>query len=86
MDNVLRGLDGIFVYIDDLLVASPSLEMHRAQPCALFDWLKENGLVIRPKKCDFCCSELDFLGHHVDATRNCPLSAQIDVIHKFAEP
>lgn len=50
MDNILRGLDGFFVNINGILVASPSLEMHRIDFGALFNLLSENGQVVRLEK------------------------------------
>jgi hypothetical protein len=29
MDSILNGLPHVFVYLDDILIASPTLEAHR---------------------------------------------------------
>lgn len=45
MDAVLRDLDGVFVYLDDVLVASRNHDEHARHLCALFSRLLENGLL-----------------------------------------
>lgn len=86
MDMVLRGLDGVFVCIDDILVPSQALEMHRVHLQALFDWLKENTLLIRPEKCRFSCSEFDLLGHRLHTAGICPLPSHVSAISNFSIP
>ncbi len=40
-DDALRGLDFVYVYIDDLLIASVSKEEHDRHLCALLQKLEE---------------------------------------------
>ena len=76
MDSVCRGLDFIFVYLDDILVASSSESQHLEDLRALFDRLKEHGLVLNPAKCEFCVSQIDFLGHQIINDGAMPLPAK----------
>ena len=46
MDNVLRGLDFIFVYLDDILVASTDQRSHLNHVRAVFSRLAAAGLSI----------------------------------------
>ena len=46
MDNVTDQLPGVFAYIDDVLVASPSAAEHERDLRCLFTALKRFGLVI----------------------------------------
>ena len=62
MDTVLRGLDFIFVYLDDILVASRSKQKHRAHVRQV---LQQQGLVINLAKCQFGLTGIRFLGHHI---------------------
>ena len=43
MDQVLRGLSFVMVYVDDILVFSRSVSMHRKHLQAVFERLKNNG-------------------------------------------
>ncbi len=63
MDSMLGNLPFAFVYLDDILVASPDPSSHRRHLEAVFAILQSNGLVVNDDKCLFGCPEVDFLGH-----------------------
>ena len=67
MDRVGHNLDFVFIYLDDVLVASSSMEEHYEHVRTLFDRLEQYGLVVNPAKCLFGVKELDFLGHTVNS-------------------
>ena len=60
MDQVFRGLDFCYVYIDDLLVASKSPEEHLLQ---VFERLRQYSLTINVAKSSFGQIESTFFGH-----------------------
>ena len=53
IDHVTRGLDFVFVYLDDLLVTSPDHKTHKKHLRILFTRLSEYGIIIGPEKCQF---------------------------------
>ncbi len=53
------------VYLDDIIIHSSSLEQHFHDIQAVLDRLREAGLTINMKKCQFCRTTLNFLGHVV---------------------
>ena len=61
MDEVCAGLPFTFVYIDDVLIASPDLETHLQHLRHVLQRFQQNGLVINHDKCEFGRSEIDFL-------------------------
>ncbi|XP_069969543.1 uncharacterized protein [Penaeus vannamei] len=65
INDVTRGLEGVFAYIDDILVASISEADHARHLRALFGRLQDAGVVINPGKCQFGVASLSFLGHTV---------------------
>ena len=67
MDSTCKELPFVFAYIDDLLVASSNEQEHLTHLEALFNRLKDNGLVINPSKCKFGSSQIEFLGHEITA-------------------
>lgn len=86
MDAVCRELRGVFVYLDDILIASISPEQHAEDLSKLFDRLEQHGLVINPTKCVFGVKEIDFLGHTVSSKGATPLQGKVDGIRHFERP
>ena len=50
MDSVCADLDFVFVYLDDILIASESETQHLEHLGLLFDGLEENGLVVKAER------------------------------------
>ena len=86
MDRMLQGLPFVFVYLDDILVASFTEDEHLDDVRAVLDRLREFGLVINPDKSSFCLTEVDFLGHHVTSAAITPLKKHTDAIAAYATP
>ena len=83
IDDVCRGLDFVFIYLDDILVASRSREEHLQHLRALFHRLSVHGLVINPAKCLFGKSEVNFLSHTISADGIRPHIARVDAVRSF---
>ena len=86
MDTVCQGLDFVFVYLDDILIASKDETEHREHFEKLFARLTLHGLVVNPNKCEFGLPEIDFLGHRINAKGVTPLPGKVAVIHTFRQP
>lgn len=86
MDTVCRGLDFVFVYLDDILIASRDADEHLKHLRELFTRLKDHGLVINASKCQFGRSQIEFLGHQVSSEGAIPLPQKVDAIKKFPQP
>ena len=86
MDGVLRGLPFLFVYLDDILVASPNTDAHISHVCQLFSRLQDAGLAINREKCVFGAASVTFLGHSVTSKGICPLPSKVDAIRAIPRP
>ena len=86
MDEVTQHLPGVFVYLDDILVASATQEQHAKHLQQLFKSLKKFGLVINEAKCVFGMHELEFLGHHVMSEGVRPLADKVRAVQQYEAP
>ena len=86
MDQVLRGLDFCYVYVDDVLIASHTPEEHKEHLCTALQRFNQYGILINPAKCVFGVKELHFLGHHVTQYGVSPLPERVQVIRDFPQP
>ena len=86
IDHVTRGLDFVFIYLDDLLVTGPDHRTHKKHLKILFTRLAEYGIIIGPEKCQFGTTKLSFLGHHVSAAVISSLPSAVDAIVHFVRP
>ena len=68
MDQILGDIPHCFVYVDDLLIASPDAESHLRHVRQVFDRLRLHGLSINPAKCEFAKPEVEYLGMRVIST------------------
>ena len=51
MDEILGDLPRVFIYINDILVASETLEQHLEDLKLIFETLAANDLVVQRPKC-----------------------------------
>ena len=86
MDEVLSGLPFAYAYVDDVLIASHTLEEHERHLDIVFTRLAEYGVVINPNKCQLGVSSLHFLGHVVDHTSISPLPDKVEAIQALPPP
>lgn len=86
LDSITRDLPFIFVYIDDILIASKSESEHREHLEQLFQRLSDNGLTINMAKCQFVKEDLNFLGHRVTISGFEPLPEKVNDLRNFPQP
>lgn len=86
MNEVTKGLDFVFVYMDDILVFSDSEEQHKQHLRQLFRRLEQFGLQIKPIKCLFGVKQLEFLGHDITEQGIKPSASRVQAIVDFETP
>jgi len=64
MNEIISGLDCIVVYIDDLLIytKNKTREEHDEIVWQILERLRDHDLFVKPLKCFFGVSEVEFLG------------------------
>lgn len=86
INEILIELDFIFVYVDDILIASKSSQEHKQHLRSLFSKLKEFDINVNPAKCVFGVSEIEFLGHTISNKGIAPSPSRIQAIKEFPTP
>lgn len=86
LDEVLRGVDCCFSYIDDILIFSRSKDEHLQHLESVFKRLQQYGLLINEAKCVFGQSEVTFLGFCISQQGTRPLDDKIKSIQEFEPP
>ena len=60
----LYGQDeDVFIYLDDILVASEPYEKYYKSLQTIFKIIIKNKILLNRKKCEFCKAEINFLGN-----------------------
>ena len=85
-DSLFKHLPFVFCYLDDIIIASHSLEEHIEHLRQIFTILQENGLQINPAKWVFAAAAVEFLGHRVDQDGVRPLQRHVQAISDFPPP
>lgn len=86
MDQVCQDLPFTFIYLDDVLIASPDQDSHLKHLRQVLKKFSEYGLVINPDKCEFGRPEVNFLGHTVSSAGASPLTKHVQAVRDFAQP
>ena len=86
IDSVVRGLDFVHPYLDDILVASSSHAEHYEHLQRLFTVLQDHGVTVNAEKSEFGKPSLVFLGHVIDSSGIKPVEDKVAAIRKFPVP
>ncbi|CAB0032873.1 unnamed protein product [Trichogramma brassicae] len=86
VNQALGDLPFIFVYIDDVLIASNSRQQHESHLKIVLDRLKNHNLRLNYSKCVFGQEKVVFLSHTVSAQGFTPLPDKVEEIVNFPQP
>ena len=67
MENHLKGIDGVVVYLDDILVTGKCQDQHLERLEEVFKRLAEAGLRLKRDKCQFIVPSVRYLRVVIDA-------------------
>jgi hypothetical protein len=65
MDATLASLKwkNLIVYLDDIVIFSPTFEQHIIDLREVFERLQNSNLKLKPSKCYICQDKINYLGH-----------------------
>ncbi|KAI7805934.1 Pol polyprotein [Triplophysa rosa] len=76
----------VFVYLDDILIFSPSLQEHTRNVREVLQRLLENQLFVKAEKCEFHADTVSFLGHIISPRGIEPDPAKIKAVAEWSTP
>ena len=70
MECILRGLtyETCLIYLDDVIILSRTFEEHLFHLEQVFQRFRGAHIKLKPSKCNFACSQVNYLGRIVSAT------------------
>jgi hypothetical protein len=77
---------GVLVFMDDILVYSPTLDSHVSQLQQVFSLLKEHQLSIKQSKCSFAQQSLEYLGHIISDRGVATNPSKIQAVQNWPTP
>ncbi|UYV66781.1 K02A2.6-like, partial [Cordylochernes scorpioides] len=86
MDRVLAGIEGVICYIDDVLIATVSVEKHLAVLKTVFLRLEKYNIKLKKDKCKFVQREIEYLGHLIKDDGIRPLDHKVQALQKAKSP
>jgi hypothetical protein len=86
MDQVLRNIPGVCVYLDDILVASKTLEEHKRTLVLVLERLASCQIRVNASKCIFAVESVEYLGHRIDSKGIYPTTLKLEAITQAPEP
>ena len=76
----------VFIYLDDILIVSSSVEEHRLHLKKVLQTLDEIGLCLKPSKCHFVKRQIDYLRYIVSPKGVLPNSMKVKAVQNFPQP
>ncbi len=86
MENLLQGLDGVIVFIDDILITGSTEAEHLQRLGEVLRRLEQAGLRVKKGKCQFLAPAVTYLGHRIDAEGLHPLPDKVKAVHEAPAP
>ncbi|KAL6459407.1 hypothetical protein MHYP_G00328790 [Metynnis hypsauchen] len=76
----------VIVYLDDLIVFGKTLEQHEERLLKVLSRLSENGLKLSLDKCQFCRSQVRYVGHIVSERGVATDPSKIEAVARWEQP
>lgn len=86
VDEMTRGLEFCYPYLDDFLVFSKDELEHEEHLRQLFTKMEEYGVILNTTKCVFGAPAVTFLGYHISPQGTKPLESKVLAIKEFPVP
>ena len=82
MAQIFQGLQGVIVFIDDILVTGRTREEHTRNLRNMLDRLRQVGLRLRKSTCLFFQQSLEYLGHVISKEGIRPTNERVKCVRE----
>ena len=86
INEVIKGLEPVAAYLDDVIVFDFDPPAHVTTIRALFERLGKHNLQLSPSKVRLAATDADFLGHSISAAGVRPNAGQVSALIKMPMP
>ena len=86
MDNMLKSIPGVCVYLDDVLISGSTEQEHLDRLNRVLALMAERGFRVAKEKCAFQQCEVNYLGHMIDKNGLHPLKNKVEAIVNAPAP
>ncbi len=87
LDFVVQGIPGVYVYIDDVVIATDTEDEHIRALQSVFNRFRKYNLKCRPKKVQLVTNEINYLGYNLTQNKGIRAgAAKIVCIQKQVPP
>ena len=86
MENLLKGLNNVCIYLDDILVTGSSERDHLENLAIILEKLEEADVRLKKSKCHFMLPSIEYLGHKISDKGIQPTEEKVRAIVKAPAP
>ncbi|CAK1604431.1 unnamed protein product [Parnassius mnemosyne] len=86
MENLLAGIEGTGIFLDDILVTGPTKAVHMERLEQVLSRLQDAGLRLKSEKCELFKDSVEYLGFIIDKTGLRKSKQKVDAILKCCRP
>jgi transposase InsO family protein len=86
MEQLFSNIDGVVIYLDDILVGGKDVSDHDQRLNKVMDILKNNSLSLNEDKCEYRKNEIEFMGLMMSAKGISISPRKVEAVAKFRTP
>jgi len=86
MNKLFAGWDFVFIYLDDILIASETFSEHIGYLKKVLQRLQQAGFRVKRSKCAIAEHQVQYLGFVLSARKVCSTEKNIEAITLFPRP
>lgn len=86
MEHIIEGIEGVRVYVDDIILWGCTLEQHNGRLIKVLQRVQKYELKLNRSKCQFGVKEITFLGDKLSEAGVEPDKSKIKAILEMTRP